>query len=412
MIQEQIITTIDDIQGMLAKLLVRNVITEAGPGNPGIAENKSYGKRRKFYRAKGDLTAAARELASPEMVKKGKAAAYVNYEKGVAGVESRVMKLMKQHEEGKINIGQLEWGLKKEFAGAYHGAYVLGQRSSGYTGDLTDEDLAFLRSFRRSENQYLRKFMQAIAAEKLKLDKYRRLKMYVDTVETVFDHARTEAAPPWVEIYWVVTRGANNCKDCLDLAMNSPYDKKTLPCSPRDGSTACLSRCRCRLMIRFEKPEGGAIHEEKLPGIKPDGEDYYLYPDLYDKFKGAVPEFRFFMDKNLGKPEAARKEFLTAVKKSGANFASSNYDDPYNPHFFTSNGLWLETQKIRGMEKDVLPASHDKAGLRKKRQDLSRQRDAINAQLRKNGLRWIRPDGYGGYSVGPGGKPARLFPKG
>ena len=133
MIQEQIITTIDEIQGMLATLAVQNV-----------SETKSYGKRRKLYKAKGDLTAAARELATGELVDKAKATAYVGYARMESGVESRVMKIMKQHEAGKINLGQLEWGLKKELGVAYQEAYVFGQRSVGYTGDLMDEDLKLL----------------------------------------------------------------------------------------------------------------------------------------------------------------------------------------------------------------------------------------------------------------------------
>jgi len=342
-----------------------------------LKETKSYGKRRKFYKAKGDLAAAARELASPEGIDRARARAYVGYARMETGVESRVMKLMKQNEDAKI------------------------------------KDIAFLKSFRRTENQYLRKFVQAIAAGKLVLDRYERLKMYIDTIKTVFDHARVESAPPWVKIYWVPTRGAKHCPDCLILAVDSPYTKKTLPTTPRAGDTKCLSNCKCHLMIRFKKPkEGPGAEEEKLPGIKPPGEEYELHPDLYSKFKGDVPEFRFFLDKNIGNPVAARKEFVAAVKKAGVGFEPSNYQDPYNRRFFKSNNLWTDIQKIKDIERTVPGMSPEGIGLRKKRQGLMGQLLKANTRLRKDGLRWIRPDGHGGYSVGVGGKPITLFPKG
>jgi hypothetical protein len=408
--EEQIINAIDNIQNMLAKIAVYEVISEDSDKH--LKETKSYGKRRKTYKAKGDLTAAARELASPEGIDIAKAKAYVGFIRMETGLESRVMKLMRQQEAGDIDIGQLEWGLKKELGVAYKEAYSLGQRSVGYSGDLMDEDLAFIKSFKKTENGFLRKFMGAIAADKLKMNRYQRAKMYVDTVRSVFDHARVEAAPEWVKIYWTPTRGARHCPDCLILAVNSPYTKKTLKHVPRDGFTICKSSCKCHLMIRYKKPVEPPAEEEKLPGVKPPGEEYTIHPDLYDKFKGDVPEFRFFMDKNLGNPIAARKEFVAAVKKAKVGFEPSNYQDPFNRRFFKSNRLWVDIQKMKRIEATTPFKSPEGIRLRKKRQALMQDLLNTNRKLRKDGLRWIRPDGYGGYSVGLDGKPVTLFPKG
>lgn len=763
MTQEQITTKIDEIQDTLAKLVVLDFL---------IKETKSYGKRRKKYEPKGNITAAARELAAPEGIDLAKATAYVGYTRMEAGVESRVMKLMNQHEAGKIDLGQLEWGLKKEFGVAYKEAYIFGQHSVGFSGDLMDEDLSFIKSFKRTENKFLGKFMKAIAADKLVMDRYERLKMYVETIRTVFDHARVEASPDWVKIYWTPSRGAMHCPDCLILAINSPYTKKTLPNTPRDGTTRCLcvttpgsriltkrgwiaiadvrkgdlvfthrarwkkvlkthrnrpdkshvqtwikapsgktvgatsdhrfltpqgwesiknidklklpmynikheylpnmrsenphrqqtwpmyymsqclsklwskkrlpgegmhflryesegkttmgesiikrqnkksnnqywekktkevqgynggkfyfykkrwsqicfllgrwketiclqvslaldlrqwtysqwpcfasqksqsgkrrtgefnlnankraqflpydrvseegdgrgarayicgdssrmemprmrqnvsnvfkrrrakkvlfnqmpeksqavtrmdmqtvrekiqgtlrtwwkakkvlfprllqksqktilydltveddqsfiveglvahnSNCKCHLMIRYKKPDD----TEPIPeGVKPPGQEYELQPDLYGKFKGDVPEYRFFLDKNTGNPIAARKEFMAAVKKAGVGFEPSNYQDPYNRKFFKSNKIWFDTQKIREIEKTVTSMSPEGIALRKKRQDLMKDLLKANAELNKKGFRWIRPDGYGGYTVSADGKPFTLMPK-
>lgn len=41
----------------------------------------------------------------------------------------------------------------------------------------------------------------------------------------------------------------HNCEGCLILEANSPYTLNNLPCTPKDGSTQCLSNCKCRLFI-------------------------------------------------------------------------------------------------------------------------------------------------------------------
>jgi len=325
------------------------------------------------------------------------------------------MKLMKEHEAGEITIVQLEWGLKKEFGVAYREAYSLGQQSVGYSGDLMDEDMAFIKSFKATENKFLGNFMKAIAADKLVMEKYRRLDMYVKTIRSVFDHARVEAAPDWIKIYWVPAQSVKHCVDCMYLAINSPYTKETLEHVPRDGWSICKSNCQCHLMLRYKKPKEGVEGpepEEELPGEKPPGEEYLVHPDLYDKFKGNVPEFRYFMDKNIGNPVAARKEFVAAVNKAGVGFAPSNYEDPFNTKFFKSNKIWIDVQSIKSMEANLPFDSPEGIVMRKKRQALMQDLFNRNKELRKSGLRWIRPDGYGGYSVGLDGSPVTLMPKG
>lgn len=162
-------------------------------------------------------------------------------------------------------------------------------------------------------------------------------------------------------------------------------------------------------MIRYKKPDD----KEPVPeGVKPPGEEYKLQPDLYSKFKGDVPEFRFFLDKNTGNPVAARKEFVAAVKKAKVGFNPSNYDDPYNRRFLKSNKLWFDVKKIKELELSIPGDSKEGIILRKKRQDLMQDLLTANTKLRKDGLRWIRPDGYGGYTVGSDGKPFNLLPKG
>ena len=224
------------------------------------------------------------------------------------------------------------------------------------------------------------------------------------------DKAQVEGAPPYAEIYWVPTGGAKHCDDCLILAVNSAYTKETLPCYPGDGTTKCGKHCQCKLLIRvrIEKEE---TYEWSGP-LHPFDKNRQPRPELYGKFKGNIPEFRFFLDKNIGDRRAAKKEFEAAINTAKVGFIGSNYDDPHNPRFFKSNKLWLEIEKVREAEKRAIanglqPMSPERKALRKKRQQIMQDLMALNKNLEKDGLRWIRPDGYGGYQVGPDGRPSK-----
>ncbi len=226
----------------------------------------------------------------------------------------------------------------------------------------------------------------------------------------VADKVQVEGAPPYAKIYWVPTRGAKHCPDCLVLAVNSPYTKETLPSYPGDGTTKCGKHCQCKLLIRIHivKEE---TYEWSGP-LHPFDKNRQPRPELYGKFKENIPEFRFFLDKNLGDRRTAKKEFEAAINAAKVGLTGSNYDDPHNPRFFKSNRLWLEIEKVREAEKraganGLQPMSPQKKALRKKRQQMMHDLIALNKNLEKGGLRWIRPNGYSGYQVGPDGRASQ-----
>ena len=219
------------------------------------------------------------------------------------------------------------------------------------------------------------------------------------------DKVQVEGAPPYAKIYWVTTRGAKHCPDRLVLAVNSPYTKETLPSYPGDGTTKCGKHCQCKLLIRIHIVKEEA-YEWSGP-LHPFDKNRQPRPELYGKFKENIPEFRFFLDKNLGDRRTAKKEFEAAVNAAKVGFTGSNYDDPFNRRFFKSNRIWADVQKIKEIEKTVPGMSPEGIKLRKKRQAMMQDLLTTNTKLRKDGLRWIRPDGYGGYTVGPNGRPSK-----
>jgi len=48
----------------------------------------------------------------------------------------------------------------------------------------------------------------------------------------------------------------HNCDDCIRFAAGSPYTKKNLPAVPKNGTSRCLSACKCELRFEYadEKP--------------------------------------------------------------------------------------------------------------------------------------------------------------
>jgi hypothetical protein len=170
---------------------------------------------------------------------------------------------------------------------AYKEAYLHGLRSQGHgalrgvrgtklspTDQLTREDLAWIKSAAEEEMTYWHRFMrtmrkdyeeiekivydpvthqQSIEVERIKREyitdqQQRRLNMYVNAVDSVFDSGKVQGAGEFTLIDWVLG-DAEHCPECLYLEGQSPYTKDSLPCTPRSGCTRCLSNCKCKLVL-------------------------------------------------------------------------------------------------------------------------------------------------------------------
>ena len=133
--------------------------------------------------------------------------------------------------------------------------YRLGTDASGLAFvKLPSEDLAWLKRARSSEYKFLDKFADDMIAGKGSMSYDDRASMYIDSIDSTFDAGRVDAYPnEGTKIYWELSP-AENCGDCIDLALNSPYTPDTLPTTPRAGGTMCLSGCKCHLRIRYDRP--------------------------------------------------------------------------------------------------------------------------------------------------------------
>lgn len=76
-----------------------------------------------------------------------------------------------------------------------------------------------------------------------------RIEDYGNTLDSIAHAGRVAATPPNVVIYWEMDEESENCPGCIYLRDHSPYTRDNLPCTPKDGTTQCLSHCNCKLRI-------------------------------------------------------------------------------------------------------------------------------------------------------------------
>lgn len=148
------------------------------------------------------------------------------------------------------------WGLRvvTVLEDAHARAAYLGRFRAGDTNPPDEDDREFARRVIRDEDGFLARFEDDLRAGRytnpdgtLKTDAIAaRTKLYLNRVWGTANEAWALATIG--PIRWEIDSTAENCEDCLRHAANSPYYWNTLPAAPRDGSTQCLTGCRCLLI--------------------------------------------------------------------------------------------------------------------------------------------------------------------
>jgi len=237
--------TIEEAKGRLES--VRRALAEIN-----TVGRKSWGKRTRYSKEKATLTLTYDELAGAlkgkldlKMIRK----AIADYGRLKRGFREALYGHMRAYDAGGITIGQLTARLKKEIADHWDQAYLLGTRAVGNPFGISPEDSAFLKGARTTEYKFLTRFMDDIDKGKEKMARYDRLEMYVNSLDGMYGHGQVDGMPDNIEIDWIL-HPAEHCEDCLKFAAEGPYTKKTLPAVPRDGTSRCLSSCKCTLRFR------------------------------------------------------------------------------------------------------------------------------------------------------------------
>jgi hypothetical protein len=123
----------------------------------------------------------------------------------------------------------------------------LAAMGKGGRANMTPADWGKVGATLREEFKYLNGFMAELSAGNLTEGQVRnRLRMYGNKAYNQYWNTRQNgaAASGFTEERRVLDRSAETCRDCEDLAALGWQPLGSLP-NPADGSTVCLSNCRC-----------------------------------------------------------------------------------------------------------------------------------------------------------------------
>lgn len=158
----------------------------------------------------------------------------------------------------------------------FRSAYLAGKQfSQEDESTLKPDEIGSIGYQVGKEMAFMGKFADDVINKTGKMDYSRRMKMYEDGLIPLFVFGQMVYLPEGVKIFWVLGDTDKHCVDCLSLASNSPYEKKTLPTVPKAGDSRCLSNCRCAL---------------QFPDIGPNDDYVYYLMDKYTERGENIPE--------------------------------------------------------------------------------------------------------------------------
>lgn len=139
-------------------------------------------------------------------------------------------------------------------------AYRAGLMAAGI-GDLpmNKNDDKYVETWIKTERAFLVSFFKKISRSLVSPPRARmRARMYANTLDALVYSALVGSFPQsGTEIHWVLGV-AEHCPDCVRLSRKH-YRPKTLPTTPRAGSTRCMSNCKCTLRVVFHPVAIGMI---------------------------------------------------------------------------------------------------------------------------------------------------------
>ena len=154
---------------------------------------------------------------------------------------------------------------------AYAANFQAGLLAVGWHEPTTADDTRWLRTFSRHENRYLRRFAEDMRTSTGTMPYHRRMQMYLNTADAAYFAGQLAGLPHGTEIHWELS-DVEHCDDCVTWAADGPYTADSLPAVPRDGTSACLSNCRCSLGFTFPARSvvaGRVTEGQAAPDVSP-----------------------------------------------------------------------------------------------------------------------------------------------
>lgn len=184
-----------------------------------------------------------------------------------------------QLSSGAIRPAAFEWQMQMALRNAYDEAFALGKaKATGAWAELSTPDLAAARQMYRQERVFLRGFLADIRGKYKDLSPELRsariawrAQMYADALVGVANRGFVLSSPPGQMVRWVMSE-AEHCETCIEEAGRGWRPMNDLTRIPGDGSTACVTNCKCFLECKdgltgippvepsvMEEPDGGGV---------------------------------------------------------------------------------------------------------------------------------------------------------
>ncbi len=176
-----------------------------------------------------------------------------------ASYRAKLQSTLEMVEGGRTSENQALRLMRKLFTEHFELAYALGLKAQGVGSrreptsivkQFSDADRKHIKTAVSEEVRYMKGFIKAILNETSGMTIERRLDMYVRGLAGVFGGARVAALPQDALMWWTGPMDSAKCESCEYLMKSGPYTKHTLPATPRDGTTLCLTNCRDKVVVR------------------------------------------------------------------------------------------------------------------------------------------------------------------
>jgi hypothetical protein len=202
--------------------------------------------------------------------------------KKLAEIEERTLRklssLIVTFQAGKLEENKFRERCVEAMKSAWRDTFLAGIRAAGTPGYevgkgkliiptvISSVDEAWLTSAMQHEMRFFNNFLDDTVAGKVGMPVLKRAGMYVDALESFYNSARVIGLPGKnTVLHWSAHDDDASCPGCRYLSEHSPYTKYNLPTVPRAGMCACLTNCRCRILVRkVEESEVKRLHESAV----------------------------------------------------------------------------------------------------------------------------------------------------
>lgn len=133
-------------------------------------------------------------------------------------------------------------------ADAHSQAAYVGRRLGGVIVPTGALDQAYGQAEAQEQDPYVQGLAGDVAAGRVSdAQAANRARMYAERLVGTANGAWVATLPADVMLEWVLDPAAGHCPDCPRFAKEGPYSRDELPAMPGDGTSRCLSNCRCYL---------------------------------------------------------------------------------------------------------------------------------------------------------------------